>query len=125
MRTVVSLNFLSYLVVILFSLYFMIPDMTPPELAWPIIITALVAFTSVLRSACRLRSQLASQRHMAFWHLLVPLACYAGATGIGLAILANDDAAIGWMVSVTAFLLVTPTRNAWGMLVTSSDSTSA
>lgn len=125
MRTVVAHNFLSYLVVILFSLYFLIPDMDPPDLAWPIIITALFSFLSVLRSAVRLRSRFRSDREAAFWHMLVPMLCYLAAAGVGTAIIVHDDGAIAWMVTVTAFLLVTPTRNAWAMLVSSTETEGA
>ncbi len=125
MRTVVAHNFLSYLVVILFSLYFMIPNMDPPDLAWPITITALFSFLSVLRSTVRLRSRFETDREAAFWHMLVPLLCYVAAAGVGIAIVVHDDGAISWMVTVVAFLLVTPTRNAWAMLVSSTETEGA
>lgn len=124
-RTVVGHNFLSYLTVILFSLYFMIPDMSPSNLAWPIILTALISFLPILRSMVRLRSHFTTDREAAFWHILVPLFCYLAAAGVGVGILLHDDEAIVWMVTIVAFMLVTPTRNAWAMLVDSSESEGA
>jgi len=121
-RSVVGLNFLHYLIIILFSLYFQVPDMDPDELAWSIIITSLVALSSVARATFTLRSQMSSDRVTSFWNLIVPIACYMAATGVGIAIFIHDDGAIGWMVSVTAFLMIIPTRNAWELLISSNQS---
>jgi hypothetical protein len=121
MRAVVALNFLSYLIVILFSLYFMIPDLTPSELAWSIIITALVALSSVLQTTMRHRGLFLTEQQTAFWNFVVPTGCYLAAVGVGIAILLNDDGTIGWMVSVVAFLLIIPTRNAWELVMTSTE----
>jgi hypothetical protein len=120
-RSVVGLNFLHYLVIILFSLYFLVPDIDPNELAWSIIITSLVALSSVIRATISLRSQMSSDRETSFWNLIVPIACYAAAAGVGIAITVHDDGAIGWMVAVVAFLMIIPTRNAWELLISSSE----
>jgi hypothetical protein len=121
-RSVVGLNFQHYLVIILFSLYFQIPDLEPDQLAWSVIITSLLALISVVRATISLRSQMSSDRETSFWNLLVPIVCYAAATGVGIAILIHDDGAIGWMVSVVAFLMIIPTRNAWELLLSSNES---
>lgn len=117
LRVVIGQNFLCFLVVLLFSLYFLMPNPTRDSVAWPVIITSAVATFSSLRSSARIRAHLAYDGRLAFWHLLVPTLCFIASVSVGIALLIQDDVMVDWMVPVIALLLTIPTRNAWGMLL--------
>jgi hypothetical protein len=125
LRTTVSQSFRSYLTVLLFALYFLIPDPSPASIAWPVILTSLAFLVSNLRDAQRYRAALTTDHSILIWHYLVPTACYVVATAVGVGMFRNEDAGIYWLVSVIAFPLTIPTRNAWRMVFAGDEQTTA
>jgi hypothetical protein len=125
LRTTASQSFRSYLALLLFALYFLIPDPSPASIAWPVILTSLAFLVSLLRDAQRYRALLTKDRPIFIWHYLVPTACYVAATAVGVGMFRNEDAGIYWLVSVIAFLLTIPTSNAWRMTFAGDEQTTA
>lgn len=116
-RTTARHSFQSYLSVLLFAFYFLIPDPSPDTIAWPVIITSAITLMTVVRSGVRLREQALTERHTFLWQFVVPAACYVAAMAVGIGLFWQEENGIYWFVSVIAFLLVIPTRNAWYMLL--------
>lgn len=116
-RTIAGQSFQSFLLVILYSLYFLMPDPTPGGIAWPVILTALTVLAFHLRVAIRQVQMFSDDRESYFWHFVVPGVCYIAATLVGVALLRGANDAMDWMVPVTSFLIVIPTRNSWEMLI--------
>ena len=125
LRTTASQSFRSYLTVLLFALYFLIPDPSPSSIAWPVILTSLAFLVSLLRDAWRYRPVLTQDHPLLIWHYLVPAACYVVATAVGIGLFRDEASGIYWLVSVIAFLLTIPTRNAWRMIFAGNEETTA
>ncbi|HWV23627.1 MAG TPA: hypothetical protein VNZ58_05515 [Thermomicrobiales bacterium] len=120
-RTVVNHNILSYITVLLFSLYFVIPDLTPTSIASPVIITAAVVFLTTVRNGMRLRTAREMEWESFWWGFLVPALCQLAAIVVGIALARNHPGAMGWFVAVIAFLITVPTINAWRLLLESHE----
>lgn len=116
-RTTTGHSFQSYVSVLLFAFYFLIPESTPETIGWPIIITAAVALLAIARSTSRHRNELVGSTRVLMWQFVVPSICYLAAIGVGIGLFWQDEEGISWFVSVIAFLLIIPTRNAWHMLL--------
>ncbi len=121
-QAVVSHNFLMLLVVLLNSLYFMVPDLTPDSLGWSILLTALIPAIIFVRDLVRLRHDPAMDRLTLMWSFLIPIGCLLITMGIGASLLMNDDAETGWFVTIVAMFLTIPTKNSWDLLLQSSES---
>jgi hypothetical protein len=121
LRTTASHSFQNYLSVLLISLYFQIPDSTPASIAWPIILTALFPAISLARAARRHRTAFRIHGRAFTWQFAIPICCYLGAMTVGEGLLWQEEDGIDWLIPVIACLLMIPTRNAWHMLVASTE----
>ncbi len=121
-RAMVSQNFTNLLVVLLISLYFMVPDMGREGMGWSLLITAAVPLASIPPTWRRCRNDETMTGDIAVWTFLVPALCYLGTIGIAIAVFFRDDAEMAWFVPVVAFLIAIPTRNAWELLMDSRES---
>jgi hypothetical protein len=118
----VSQNFTNLLMVVLFALYFMVPDMGRSSMGWSLLLTAAVPFVGIPRAWRRLRHDEAMTGDVAFWSFLVPALCYLATMGIAVALFLHDDTEIDWFIPVVALLLIIPTRNSWELLLESPES---
>jgi hypothetical protein len=121
-RTMVSQNFTNLLMVVLFALYFMVPDMGRSSMGWSLLLTAAVPFVGIPRAWHRLRHDDAMTGDVVFWSFLVPALCYLATMGIAVALFLHDDTEIDWFIPVVALLLIIPTRNSWELLLESPES---
>jgi hypothetical protein len=121
-RAMVTQNFTNLLVVLLFSLYFMVPDMGRIGMGWSLLLTAAVPLVSIPTAWRRFRHDAEMTNDVAFWTFLVPALCYLATIGIAIAVFVRDDAEMAWFVPVIAFLIAIPTRNAWEVLMDSHES---
>lgn len=120
-RTVVNHNMLSYITVLLFSLYFIIPDLSPSGIAAPVIITAAVVLINMVRNGLRLRTDQEVTRQSFWWGFSVPAVCEFAAIVVGFALLRGHADAMGWFVAIIAFLITVPTISAWNLLLESHE----
>lgn len=87
-RAIVSQNMRSYLTVLLFSLYFVIPELTPTGIATPLIITSVAALVPIVHDGLRLRTAGERSGKRAFrWEFLVPALSYLAAIVVGVALM--------------------------------------
>ncbi len=121
LRSMVSQNFTNLLVVLLFSLYFMVPDMGRTGMGWSLLITAAFPLANIPRSWSRFRNDPELTGDVACWTFLVPALCYLATIGIAIAVFFQDDTEMAWFVPVIAFLIAIPTRNAWELLMDSHE----
>lgn len=121
LRTMVAQNFTNLMAVLLFSLYFMVPDMGRTGMGWSLLLTATVPLMGIPRAWWRLRNDDQMTLDAAVWTFLVPALCYIGTIGIAIAIFFRDDTEMAWFVPVIAFLVAIPTRNAWELLMDSHE----
>jgi hypothetical protein len=116
LRVTAGNNFGSYLSVMLFSLFFLIPDQDANALATEIFFTSLFPLYLVVRGYLRMRHHPELTRIGEFWRFIVPIACYLLGIFVAIALYFNDDTEVYWFVTIVALLLVVPTRNAWAMI---------
>lgn len=119
-RAIVAHNFSMLLVVLLFSLYFLVPEMDQNALGLSIFFTAVLPCTGQVRSWLRLR-RAGIDRMTTVWAFLVPALCYLLAMGVGVAFIINDTTEIIWFVTIVAMFLAIPTRNSWVLLLQSRE----
>lgn len=120
-RSVVSHNFTMLLVVLLISLYFMVPDLTPDTLGFSILATALLPGIFFVRDFLRLRHDPEMDRTTLMWCFIIPIACLAITAIIGGMLTLNDNSETGWFVMIVAMFLVIPTKNSWELLLESRE----
>jgi uncharacterized membrane protein len=120
-KTTASHSFVSYLCVLLFSLYFLIPNQSATSLALEIGLTCAYPIYDISSSFLRFRSSPALSRADQFWRYLIPLFCYVLGVAIAISFFFNDDSEISWFVTVVALLLAVPTRNAWMLVLESQE----
>lgn len=120
-KTIASHSFVSYLCVLLFSLFFLIPEQDSTALALEIALTCAYPIYDISTSYRRLRSSPDLKNGDRFWRFLLPLLCYIGGLAVATAFMLNDDSEIHWFVTVIALLLIVPTRNAWVLMLESQE----
>lgn len=121
MRATAGHSFMSYLCVLLFSLFFLIPNQDPTSLAVSVLLTSVFPLAVMARAIKRYRNVPEMKPESFRWRLLVPTGCFLTGVLVAIGIFLSEESAIGWFVAVIAFLLTVPTRNAWAMLAESND----
>lgn len=116
-RVVVTHNF----TMLLYALYFLVPDMDRDSLGLAVLLTAAVPAVLLGKNWLRLRHTKGLERLTIFWSFLVPMLCYLASMGVGLAFIVNDDAEIAWFTTITAMFLVIPTKNSWVIILQSQE----
>jgi hypothetical protein len=120
-RTMVSHNFVMLLVVLLISLYFMVPGIDQDSLGISVILTAGIPAVSFGLNLWRLRHDQSMEKMILLWSFVVPILSFALTVAIGVAFLLNDDTELSWFVTVMAMFLVIPTKNSWELLLQSQE----
>ncbi|HYJ11954.1 MAG TPA: hypothetical protein VEW66_00060 [Thermomicrobiales bacterium] len=120
-RTMVSHNFLMLLVVLLISLYFMVPGIDHDSLGFSVILTAGIPGVFFAMDLWRLRHDGSMQKMILLWSFIVPILSFALTVAIGVAFLFSDDTELSWFVTVMALFLVIPTKNSWELLLQSHE----
>ena len=120
-RVLVSQNFTMLLTVLLFALYFLVPDMDRNTLGLAVFLTAGLPVFLVGKNWLRLRHSKNMDGPTVLWEFLIPALCYLASMGVGFAFIVNDDAEIAWFITITAMFLVIPTRSSWMLLLQSQD----
>lgn len=120
-RTMVSHNFVMLLVVLLISLYSMVPGIDQDSLGISVILTAGIPAVSFGLNLWRLRHDQSMEKMILLWSFVVPILSFALTVAIGVAFLLNDDTELSWFVTVMAMFLVIPTKNSWELLLQSQE----
>ena len=112
-------NFVS---VLLLALVFLVPDLTPEGLGWPVTIMALVALVELGRRYLGHRRAGTGRRPAAAGErlvgaLAVPGLSYLTLLGVGVTVLTGSTDWLGWLVPVNLVLLGNAAAGAWQLLV--------
>lgn len=121
MKTVVGHNFAMLLIVLLVSLYFMVPDLSPNSLGFSVLLTGAIPLVLFVKDLMRLRHDSGMDRDTLIWCFVIPIFCLAGTAAIGGMFMIDDASEIGWFTVIVAMFLVIPTKNSWELLLQSSE----
>jgi hypothetical protein len=116
-RRAVDHSFASYVYVLLFSLYFLMPHEVWTTLGLALLLTSIAPLVTLLRSWRRHRRAPEMDWGDRLWIFGVPVCCYVGALVVSLGFLLHSDREIWWFVPIVAVLLTVPTRNAWQLIL--------
>jgi hypothetical protein len=116
-RRAVDHSFASYVCVLLFSLYFLIPHEVWATLGLALLLTSLSPLAALLHSWRRHRHSPEMEWDDRIWIYVVPACGYLSALGVSLGFLFHSDREIWWFVPIVAVLLTVPTRNAWELIL--------
>ena len=118
LRTWAGQTFTTFLMVLVFALSVLIPDIGPFGLGVPLILLGGWGLVRIALDARRVRADPAPEWHGR--HVLVrfasPLAGYAAATWAGIQIFRGDAEAVGWLVPTIFFLTMSAASNCWDLL---------
>jgi modulator of FtsH protease len=118
LRTWAGQTFNSFLMVMVFALIALIPDVGPAGLGVPLVLLGGWGLARVALDVRRVRGDPAPEWHGR--HVLArfasPLAGYAAATWAGIQIFRGDAEAIGWLVPTIFFLTMSAASNCWDLL---------
>jgi hypothetical protein len=123
-RTIVGHSFSNYLAVLLFSLYFLIPNQDRTGFAVEFFLTSLFPLVNLIRSFLRLRESPELTRGDRLWIFAIPMLCYLAGMIVAILLYTIDDSEISWFVPIVAFLLAVPTRSSLELILESDGSPS-
>ena len=118
LQTWAAQSFHSFLVVLVFSLVALIPEGAATGLAGTLLIVSGFSLVRVFRDVARVRRDPAPEWHgrAALARFVSPIVAHALAVWVGWQLLFGDADAIGWLVAVVFFLLMSAASSCWDLL---------
>jgi hypothetical protein len=115
------LTFNSFLYILIFSLIFLIPDQTPAELGWPLLLVGGVGVYTLSLNLLRIwraRDQAHPPgRGFLFWRVILPICWSVVLLAVSATAVAGQTAWLAWLVPVFIARLIAAVRNAWDLLL--------
>ncbi|HYI24307.1 MAG TPA: hypothetical protein VD767_02765 [Thermomicrobiales bacterium] len=116
-RRAVDHSFVSYITVLLYSLFFLIPHEGWTSLGVMLLLTSVYPLAALVHSWARHRRSSEIDMSDRLWIFAVPMFGYLGALAVALGFLFHSDREIWWFVPIVGVLLTIPTRNAWDLML--------
>ena len=119
LQTLAYKTFTSFVNLLLYALFFLVPHATPLLLALTVGATALIALGTLGRRTPAFGRQVLQTwgRHFFFWRFLVPGTCHVLVAAVALTLYWGATTYLFGMVAALLVLLIVTARNAWDLLV--------
>jgi hypothetical protein len=115
-------TFASFLFLLLDALYVLIPHQSSDTLGWTLMVTTIFQLRIMadeIRNVVR-NVSLRGVTAELFWRLILPFVSAAIVLAVGIGLILGHEETLDWFVSAAIAMLVTATRNAWYLLLETS-----
>jgi uncharacterized membrane protein SirB2 len=119
LRALAEQTFASFLFILMFAVFFLIPGQEPLGLGLPLLGVGLLAMYVTVRHF--LLSRRHHRRRWGWWSVtsrfVAAAVCFSGLIAIAILLLLGNTGGLNWLVSIMILLIISASFNAWNLLL--------